>query len=115
MLARDIDAGVNKDVRYRIVSNSKTQRGEYFSIDEEKGDITTNVDSDLLDFENFTSVQLTIQAYDLGKPSQTNLQTITISLIDMNDQKPYFEKDIYTYVCSLTKCVLHLNSKEIEK
>ncbi|GFS24762.1 neural-cadherin [Elysia marginata] len=94
VLARDIDEGQNKEVRYQMNPYSPTQRANYFRLTD-RGRISTNVDRDLLDFENFTSVEINVEAYDLGIPSQNNSQTITIALRDINDQKPYFEQNLY--------------------
>ena len=95
VLARDRDADLNAFVRYEIdtTATSATGRENYFTIDGTSGRLTTDVTKDLLDFESFASVEVVVKAYDNGNPQQSSFQTITISLEDVNDQKPYFERD----------------------
>ncbi|RUS69247.1 hypothetical protein EGW08_022990, partial [Elysia chlorotica] len=95
VLANDKDEGDNSKVEYRFADPNQP-RANYFNLESNSGKLSTNVEPSLLDYENFTSVQLVVEAYDLGQPRQSSLQTITISLIDKNDQKPYFEKNLYT-------------------
>ncbi|GFO50422.1 neural-cadherin [Plakobranchus ocellatus] len=95
VLARDIDAGANAQVKYRLAVQQPSAQASYFSI-EEGGTLRTNVDPDALDYEQFTSVQIVVEAYDQGSKPESTSQIVTVTLEDINDQKPYFDKQLYT-------------------
>lgn len=97
VLATDPDRGNNGSVVYDIIKNSVTvgSKQDYFVIDRQSGLIKTNVDPRDLDRETIPSFTLEVRASDEGKPSLNATATITISLNDINDQKPVFDPKTY--------------------
>ena len=45
--------------------------------------------------ESREQIRFIVEAYDGGSPSRTSSYTIVITLEDINDQSPYFEKPTY--------------------
>ena len=87
VVATDTDSGLNGDVKYRIVGGNSLG---LFSINLDSGDITTNGTKELdADPEDVIYV-LTIEAYDLGTPEQTSSVTVTITVLNTNDNTPRF-------------------------
>ena len=97
VLATDPDRGNNGSVVYDIIKNSVTvgSKQDYFVIDRHSGLIKTNVDPRDLDRETIPSFTLEVRASDEGKPPLNATATITISLNDINDQKPVFDPKTY--------------------
>ena len=97
VLATDPDRGNNGSVVYDIIKNSVTvgSKQDYFVIDRQSGLIKTNVHQSDLDRETIPSFTLEVRASDEGKPPLNRTATITISLNDINDQKPVFDPKIY--------------------
>lgn len=97
VLATDPDNGKNGTVVYDIIRNSITvgSRQDYFVIDRSRGLIKTNVPREELDRETIPSFTLEVRASDEGNPPRNRTAVITISLSDINDQRPVFEPVIY--------------------
>ena len=50
----------------------------------------------MLDRETVPEYNLKIQAADLGHPRHTSLTNLTVTVVDVNDNAPVFEKNLYT-------------------
>ncbi|XP_043925801.1 uncharacterized protein LOC122800419 [Protopterus annectens] len=84
--ATDPDEGVNGEIEYsfgRGHSSSNSYLG--FIIDKRTGEVSTN---DVLDFEETRQYTVQVKARDRGAPSAEEYCTLTIDLIDMNDNAP---------------------------
>ncbi|XP_036451381.1 protocadherin alpha-13-like [Colossoma macropomum] len=91
-VAEDADVGSNSLKDYRLSTN------EYFSIDVQSGEPTVSVELVLqkaLDREKQSAISLVLTALDGGKPQKTGTLHITIHVIDVNDNKPVFNKPLY--------------------
>ncbi|XP_029020996.1 protocadherin alpha-6-like isoform X13 [Betta splendens] len=90
--ARDPDAGVNSIRTYTLVLN------EYFEIDIRQSDedkIPFLVLKKSLDREKQTSHMLLVTAVDGGKPQRSDTLNVSIIVLDINDNRPIFNQDIY--------------------
>ena len=78
----------NSIVGYRIVGEGSDR----FQIDAVRGEIRTipPIDSETQDF-----YELQVQAYDLGEPEQVTNVTVTVSVVDTNDNRPLFTQRRY--------------------
>lgn len=99
VLAVDLDgSSPNSLVTYSFAGLS--QITQYFNLDPDSGDITTN---GVLDREQLTQVfpppassqTVEIVARDQGSPSKQSFVTVTIKLVDINDNTPIFTQDSY--------------------
>ena len=85
--ANDIDSLLNGDVKYRIVSGNEL---ELFSIDVDTGVISSNGTKELDADPTDVTYDLIVEAYDLGIPEQKSSVTVTIKVINTNDNTPQF-------------------------
>ncbi|KAK3739519.1 hypothetical protein QZH41_016191, partial [Actinostola sp. cb2023] len=86
--AKDRDLGKNAQISYSLV-----QRSAAFSIEPQTGIIRTTVK---LDRESTSSYTLQCIAADHGNPRLKSKQvTIRVTVLDVNDNSPVFEKDPY--------------------
>lgn len=89
LLATDKDQGFNGMVLYSIMSGN---RGSPFKINMHTGVIYVGSP---LDRENTLQYMLNISASDCGSRPQTTFTAIHINVLDVNDNSPVFEKDLY--------------------
>ena len=82
--ATDLDIGNNRVISYRITHQS---RANWFTINERNG--TLSVGSEL-DREIASHVVVTISASDHGEPALSTSTNINITILDANDNSPYF-------------------------
>ncbi|XP_059176123.1 neural-cadherin-like [Physella acuta] len=99
VLARDPDAGENGTVSYQKYAQQNSSISSLFNISS-SGQIVTAGPPQLYDREENDFFKLIVEAYDGGRPSRTATATVTINLIDVNDQAPYFEKPLYSATMS---------------
>ena len=96
VLASDGDEGLNADLFYRIVPNSALMplfaSGPLFYIDQMTGDIFVNESAD---FELQNVVQFTVEAQDFGTPPLVGRATVSVAIVDENDNSPVFAEMIY--------------------
>ncbi|XP_078576868.1 protocadherin Fat 4-like isoform X2 [Branchiostoma floridae x Branchiostoma japonicum] len=85
--ASDNDTGSNGDILYSIKPSSSD-----FSVDQSTGQITT---LQQLDRETSTQVQFVVVASDQGRPSLSSTATVTVVLLDINDNLPTFTQQSY--------------------
>ncbi|KAL8559708.1 hypothetical protein ACOMHN_002241 [Nucella lapillus] len=96
--AVDYDNAENGIVVYSIstiVDGANVARPDYFFIDSDTGRVTTNTPAGNLDRETQGTYKVTIVLRDKGTPPKQDSRVLTISLSDINDQWPVFEKRVY--------------------
>ncbi|XP_072120743.1 protocadherin gamma-C5-like [Mobula birostris] len=96
--AEDPDIGINNVVDYAISSS------EYFSLKSRRTDegivIAELLLEKSLDRELRSSFQLVLTATDGGIPQRSGTAQILINVVDINDNPPVFEKDVYKFSIS---------------
>ncbi|XP_028277980.1 protocadherin Fat 3 [Parambassis ranga] len=94
VLATSADIGPNAEITYNIRSGNELRK---FFIDRKLGSISV---ADDLDFEVCKDYYLTIEAWDNGNPPLSTATMVTIELMDVNDNAPAFNQDIYNVLVS---------------
>lgn len=89
IFATSKDIGVNAEVLYFIMGGNEHNK---FSIDSKTGSIFVN---DNLDYERTKAYFLTVQAVDGGTPPLSNMASVNISVLDVNDNAPKFTQNMY--------------------
>ncbi|XP_072446558.1 protocadherin Fat 1-like [Chiloscyllium punctatum] len=89
--ATDQDTGANGMLVYQIMESDMLK---YFSIDSNIGTISTAV---VIDHEATSIFHLTVRVHDRGQPTlfATEVASITVMVMDVNDCPPRFEKELY--------------------
>uniref|UniRef100_A0A3Q4H2E3 Protocadherin-16 n=1 Tax=Neolamprologus brichardi TaxID=32507 RepID=A0A3Q4H2E3_NEOBR len=82
VVAEDVDQGQNGQVTYSIQSSSMSG---LFKIDPVTGSITTAA---IMDREIFTQTKLVVTATDRGSPRLAGSATLTVIIVDQNDNSP---------------------------
>uniref|UniRef100_A0A3Q3JL15 Protocadherin-16 n=1 Tax=Monopterus albus TaxID=43700 RepID=A0A3Q3JL15_MONAL len=82
VMAEDVDQGQNGQVTYSIQSSGMSG---LFKIDPMTGSITTAA---IMDREIFTQTKLVVTATDRGSPRLAGSATLTVIIIDQNDNSP---------------------------
>ncbi|KAM6985192.1 protocadherin-16 [Aplochiton taeniatus] len=82
VMAEDVDQGQNGQVTYSIQSSGMSG---LFKIDPVTGSITTAA---IMDREIWTSTKLVITATDRGSPRLAGSATLTVIIVDQNDNSP---------------------------
>ncbi|XP_028856949.1 protocadherin-16-like isoform X2 [Denticeps clupeoides] len=82
VLANDLDQGQNGQVTYSIRSSSNSG---LFKIDPLTGSITTTA---IMDREIWTQTKLVVTATDRGNPRLAGSATLTVIVVDLNDNRP---------------------------
>ncbi|XP_054639199.1 protocadherin-16-like [Dunckerocampus dactyliophorus] len=82
VVAEDVDQGQNGQVTYSIQSSDMSG---LFKIDPMTGSITTAA---IMDREIFTQTKLVLTATDRGSPRLAGSATLTVIIIDQNDNSP---------------------------
>lgn len=85
--ATDEDSGVNAQIKYSV------QKGalDAFTVDNQTGVVTV---SSNLDYDKRNVYRIIILASDLGMPSLTGSTELTVTVINVNDKKPYFTPQV---------------------
>ena len=86
VIASDPDSGVNAELSYSIDPQDQ------FSVDASSGRVTV---SQLLDFETQQIYTVNVYATDNGIPSLNTSATLTVTVIDTNDNSPIFDEASY--------------------
>lgn len=76
--------GSNGEVQYKIV---KGNENSHYKIDASTGIITLALP---LDYESQRTELLQVEAFDLGSPRLSNVCTVTVQILDKNDETPTF-------------------------
>uniref|UniRef100_A0AAY5L9Z7 Cadherin domain-containing protein n=1 Tax=Esox lucius TaxID=8010 RepID=A0AAY5L9Z7_ESOLU len=113
--ARDPDVGANSLRRYILSPN------EHFELDvKNRGDdkIPFLILKKPLDREQKPEIVLTLNAFDGGKPVRSGTVNITITVIDVNDNTPIFDRQVYTVTLEenspLGTSVLRLHASDLD-
>ncbi|XP_037531495.1 protocadherin alpha-7-like [Nematolebias whitei] len=91
--ARDPDAGINSVQRYKLSQN------EHFNLeirDRDEDKIPFLVLQKQLDREQKTHHSLMLTAIDGGAPPRSANLSITVRVLDINDNRPVFSKEVYS-------------------
>nr|XP_002734103.1 PREDICTED: cadherin-23-like [Saccoglossus kowalevskii] len=88
--ATDADAGTNAEVSYEIIGDGNNE--QIFYIDETEGTIYA---IGFIDRESKESYILTVMVTDHGVLSLSSTATVTIDVLDVNDNAPIFSEDGY--------------------
>ncbi|XP_041838939.1 protocadherin-23 [Melanotaenia boesemani] len=88
-VAIDGDQGENGIVVFSIIAGNR--RG-FFTLEENTGLLFLSTP---LDYETQRRHHLTVRAVDHGLPSLSSTQTLTVEVVDVNDQAPVFSQTIY--------------------
>ncbi|XP_045574137.1 protocadherin alpha-4 isoform X23 [Salmo salar] len=113
--ARDPDVGVNSLRKYTLSPN------ENFELDvKTRGEdkIPFLILKKPLDREQKSEIMLVLTAFDGGKPVRSGTVNITITVIDVNDNAPVFERQVYTVTLDenapLGTSVLRLHATDLD-
>ena len=87
--ADDADAGTLGEVNYSITSGNSN---DDFAIDSISGEITVNGD---IDREVIGEYTLTIRAQDGGSPARSDRSIVVVTVGDVNDNSPIFQRSSY--------------------
>ncbi|XP_036431597.1 protocadherin gamma-A11-like [Colossoma macropomum] len=92
--ARDPDSGVNSLRTYKLSHN------EHFDLEIRDGGEDNKIPvlklQRALDRERHSSHNLVLTAIDGGNPPRSGALNISITVLDINDNRPVFSKDVYT-------------------
>lgn len=88
IMARDADIGANGQIQFSLRGTST------FSINPTTGLLSL---SGQLDFETNRSHSFVVVATDLGSPSLSSQATVTITVLNVNDNRPLFSQPSYTF------------------
>ena len=91
--ATDADEGANGEVLYSFSNDVHGKVREYFDLNSITGEITV---SGILDFEERNRYEIDIQASDKGVGTFTTDKSVTIDIIDVNDNAPEIEVMSYS-------------------
>ncbi|KAJ8335644.1 hypothetical protein SKAU_G00389860 [Synaphobranchus kaupii] len=89
LVATDDDLGENGEVAYTVLSGNEEG---LFILEESTGLLRLAAP---LDYESAASHAVTVRAADRGLPGLSSTQTLTVSVLDVNDQAPAFERSLY--------------------
>ncbi|KAJ7326875.1 hypothetical protein JRQ81_016634 [Phrynocephalus forsythii] len=89
IVAQDPDQGWNGEVTYHLLASNEDHP---FVIEKTTGLLTTAFP---LDREYQEYYNLTVVAFDGGTPALSTTQSLTITLLDINDETPVFTKAVY--------------------
>ena len=95
VVATDPDSGSNGTVVYRFANDHEDDsvHTNYFSLDESTGWITSRASIDRELWQNF---EFEVVATDNGTPDRkSSTATVVINVLDQNDEKPVFDKELY--------------------
>ncbi|XP_078532937.1 protocadherin Fat 4 [Lissotriton helveticus] len=82
----DVDEGMNGLVHYSVIKGNEEN---HFLIDSASGQVTL---IGILDYESTASYSLIILAVDSGTTAQSSTCTLSIEVLDENDNTPFFPK-----------------------
>jgi hypothetical protein len=88
--ATDADTGLNGQLHYSIGASDRFET--WFAIDPATGLITTAAS---IDCEVSSRPEITVVATDRGHPPLAASTRVVISVLDVNDNAPVFERSIY--------------------
>ena len=87
--ATDIDEGANMQISYSLFAGTEGK----FIVDRTSGEIKL---IGTLDRESTDNYQIVIAAFDSGSPFMSATATVTLTILDFNDNTPIFSQSLYT-------------------
>ncbi|XP_071179939.1 neural-cadherin-like isoform X3 [Mytilus edulis] len=90
VIAEDYDAGLNAEFTFQIIGDGTPRTA--FRIEGDGQVFTTVAD---LDREKHAQYFFVVQAVDKGTTPQTSSASVTINIIDINDNPPVFNESVY--------------------
>ena len=90
--ATDADSGRNADITYRLQDDGATI--QLVHVHEKTGVVRANV---MYDFETLKEFQFTVIAFDNGTPTRSASSAIYVTIMDTNDNAPFFSQPLYTF------------------
>lgn len=104
--ALDLDEGNNSMITYSILDSPDTN-SQWFQINSKTGLVTTRSH---VDCETNPSPRITVIATDHGHPPLSSSATVTITILDVNDNEPIFDQSFYNVSVmeneNVGKCIL---------
>jgi hypothetical protein len=91
--ATDKDTGLFGSVRYTGITG---QASDAFSMDSDTGLITVAMGSSL-DREVAAQLRLTVHARDEDGKGNAGTVSLTVNLLDVNDNAPIFQREVYEF------------------
>lgn len=91
--AHDKDKGDNGRISYSLKYDDAERSTDWFTIDRTTGVVSTQT---FLDCESESNPSVVIVASDNGNPKLSASSTLSVSVADVNDNRPIFEKSSYT-------------------
>ncbi|XP_076446329.1 protocadherin-11 X-linked-like [Babylonia areolata] len=88
VIARDSDVGLNSRLTYYI---SMEEQDSMFLINHDTGDITAAVS---FDRETVSQMTFVVRAVDEGVVPRTGSASVVVTILDKNDNKPYFKSSM---------------------
>uniref|UniRef100_A0A8C4SH01 Protocadherin 2 alpha a 1 n=1 Tax=Erpetoichthys calabaricus TaxID=27687 RepID=A0A8C4SH01_ERPCA len=85
----DLDSGVNSKIMCTVPANLPFQL--------KPKNLYSLITTSLLDRESTSYYNITITAKDFGQPSLTTYATVTVNVLDVNDNHPRFLQDPYVF------------------
>lgn len=89
--ATDLDSGVNSALHYSLVGTPSSSN-QVLDIDPVLGKITSNI---VFDYEKQSFYKFKLKVSDGGKHSKNATALLELHILDVNDEKPKFEKPSY--------------------
>lgn len=81
------------------------ERGK-FNINNETGEITTSHIFDRDEPSRNKEVYVTVQATDNGRPTLADVCTFKITITDINDNSPIFDKTVRALFVNAVECII---------
>ncbi|KAK9879231.1 hypothetical protein WA026_004081 [Henosepilachna vigintioctopunctata] len=95
--ATDVDSEPGNKIRYTALTGPGMSN---FKLDPETGIITV-AKSNALDAETTPVFELMVEATDENGAGKKSYAKVKITLIDINDESPLFEKDVYEFIINM--------------
>ena len=112
LVRADKDVGANGEVTYRIENSAETH-SDWFDIDPDTGTIVTRSQ---VDCETDPEPRLTVVASDNGNPRLSSSASVRVSIQDINDNEPIFERTFYNATLKENErvglCFLKVSAKD---
>ena len=87
--------GTNGRVLYRVLYEASSQGSDVFGINTESGQVTLQVNIDEHEYRLF---KLVVEAKDIGSPQAlSSTVPVYVTIDDVNDNQPHFEKKSYRW------------------
>ncbi len=116
LAARDPDSGANSLRTYKLSQN------EHFELEIRDGGEDNKIPilklQRALDRERHSKHHLVLTALDGGNPPRSGVMNITITVLDNNDNRPIFTKDVYSVTITenlpLGSLILQVNATDVD-